>query len=131
MCERPPCRCSCHSMAGMCSGCRFYMTGAKAKVRIALLAFFMAKRHSGIQLVEVSLKAFFGVFGQAREFDPHANPRVAGANHGGGAEPLLFDPQIHAQRRTNGEWHDRFNITTVPADISGIYPQGSIHALVA
>src|ERR1035437_435630 len=96
-----------------------------------LLAFFGAERHRRVELVEVSLEAFFGFFGQARELDPHPDTGIAGANHGGGRQALLFDPQVHPERSTDGQRHDSLYITAIPTDVCSIHAQRCIYALVA
>src|SRR5450631_267266 len=98
MCEGPPSCGSCHSMAGMGSGCRFYTSGGQRRRRLRLLTVFRlivfgAEGHPGVELIEVSLKSFLRLFGQAREFDAHADAGVASANHSRGCDALLFDPQ--------------------------------------
>lgn len=59
---------------------------------VFLFALAVAKGHSGINLVEVSLKPLFGFFRQASELDAHAYTGIAGANDGAGGEALLIDP---------------------------------------
>src|ERR1700686_1018545 len=101
MCEAPPSAC-CDSMAGIRSGCRFYTNALQATARIGLFAFFVSKSDPRVELVEVSLEALLGFFRQAREFNPHPDTGIAGTNHSGGCQALLFDPQVHPERGTDG-----------------------------
>jgi hypothetical protein len=49
-------------MGGLLSGCRFYTSGRKQYARPLLLAGFGAERRAGVELIEVSLEFFFGLF---------------------------------------------------------------------
>src|ERR1700722_7044316 len=120
-----------HSMAGLRSGCRFYTSGRRQYARLLLLAGFGAERGAGVELVEVSLEFFFGVFLQPREFDAHTNPGIFGANDGGGREPFVFDPQVDAEGGTDGKRHYGLHVAAISADVGGMHAQWSIDALIA
>src|SRR5271167_1643923 len=117
-------------MAGMRMVADFTRVSSGGTRRRILLTVFGTECHSGVDLVEMSLEAFFGFFGHPGEFDAHANAGVAGANYSGGSEALFFDPQVHSKRSTDGQRHDSLHITAIPADICGIHAQRSIDTLV-
>src|ERR1700722_8728056 len=86
---------------------------------------------SGVHLVEMVLKALFGVIGQTREFDPHPYSRISSAHRRGGRNTLLIDPEIDPQDGRNGQRHNCLNITAVATDVSGMESHGSVDPLVA
>ena len=52
------------------------------KRRMLLGGFRSGLEMPGIQLIQMGLKPFLGLIGQAREFDAHADAAIVGANGG-------------------------------------------------
>src|ERR1700684_617367 len=86
---------------------------------------------AGVHLVEMVLKALFGIIGHTREFDPHPYSWISSAHRGGGRNTLLIDPEVDPQDGRNRQRHDCLNITAVATDVSGIDSHGSVDPLVA
>src|SRR5690242_21878284 len=90
---------SCHSMAGTCDGCRFYMNERLAALLHDVGGVFLGTENvRRVELVQMCLEALLHVFGHARKFNPHTHPGVAGANNGARRDALLVDPEINPQR---------------------------------
>ena len=82
-CEGPPFRWFCNSMAGTNSGCRFYTERCGQSDEAGYSAGFGRGRQiPGSMLLQMGLKSSLRLFGQAGEFDAHADAGIAGANRG-------------------------------------------------
>src|SRR5579863_736518 len=84
-----------------------------------------------ILFIEVGLESVFGIIRQAGEFDAHTNSGISRAYGRSGRKTFLVNPDIDAQNRRNRQGHRGLNITTVSADVSGIYPHRRVDPLIA